>query len=173
MKEILPCSTLPDYSACGKRRDPYKESSKRPGRPKVPGAAGKKLEAKDLRNFRKSFTKYYLGKEKLSLEKTYIRMVGDFYTIKDKDGNSVAQMDPDQIPSRQQFLYWHRKNRDTLEEVLSRDGERSYPLRHRGETGRTETHLRGPGIACQIDATTADICLVRWRTRWNIAQSME
>ena len=87
-------------------------------------------------------------------------MVGDFYTIKDKDGNSVAQMDPDQIPSRQQFLYWHRKNRDTLEEVLSRDGERSYPLRHRGETGRTETHLRGPGIACQIDATTADICLV-------------
>ena len=156
----IPDALLPDYSACGKRRDPYKESSKRPGRPKVPGAAGKKLEAKDLRNFRKSFTKYYLGKEKLSLEKTYIRMVGDFYTIKDKDGNSVAQMDPDQIPSRQQFLYWHRKNRDTLEEVLSRDGERSYPLRHRGETGRTETHLRGPGIACQIDATTADICLV-------------
>ena len=156
----IPDALLPDYSACGKRRDPYKESSKRSGRPKVPGAAGKKLDAKDLRNFRKAFTKYYLGEEKLSLEKTYIRMVGDFYTIKDKNGNSVAQMDPDQIPSRQQFLYWHRKNRDTLEEVLSRDGERSYPLKHRGETGRTETHLRGPGIACQIDATTADIYLV-------------
>ena len=156
----IPDALLPDYSACGKRRDPYKESSKRAGRPKVPGAAGKKLESKDLRNFRKAFTKYYLGEEKLSLEKTYIRMVGDFYTVKDKDGNSVAPMDPDEVPSRQQFLYWHRKNRDTLEEVLSRDGERSYQLKSRGETGRTETHLRGPGIACQIDATTADIYLV-------------
>lgn len=156
----VPDALIPDYSACGKRRDPYKESSKRPGRPKVPGAAGKKLEAKDLRNFRKAFTKYYLGEEKLSLEKTYIRLIGDFYTIKDKDGNSVAPMDPDEIPSRQQFLYWHRKNRDTLEEALRRDGGRSYPLKNRGETGRTETHLRGPGIACQIDATVADIYLV-------------
>ena len=57
----IPDALLPDYSACGKRRDPYKGSSKRPGRPKVPGAAGKKLESKDLRNFRKAFTKYYLG----------------------------------------------------------------------------------------------------------------
>ena len=156
----VPDALIPDYSACGKRRDPYKRSSKRSGRPKVPGAAGKKLDAQDLRNFRKAFTKYYLGEEKRSLSKTYTLLVGDFYTIKDKDGNSVAPMDPDEVPSRQQFLYWHRKNKDTLEEVLCRDGERSYQLKNRGETGRTETHLRGPGIACQIDATTADIYLV-------------
>ena len=156
----VPDALLPDYSACGKRRDPYKKSSKRSGRPKVPGAAGKKLEAQDLRNFSKAYTKYYLGKEKRSLSQTYTLMVGDFYTIKDKDGNSVAPMDPDEVPSSQQFLYWHRKNKDILKEALCRDGERSYQLKNRGETGRTETHLRGPGIACQIDATTADIYLV-------------
>lgn len=156
----VPDALLPDYAACGKRRDPYKDSSKRPGRRKVPGAAGKKLDARDLRNFRAAFTKYYLGEEKLSLEKTYLRLVGDYYTVKDREGNSVAPFDPDEVPSRQQFLYWHRKNRDTLEEVLRREGKRSYSLNNRGETGKTETHLRGPGMACQIDATTADIYLV-------------
>ena len=156
----VPDALLPDYAACGKRRDPYKDSAKRPGRKKVPGAAGKKLAAEDLRNFRAAFTKYYLGEEKLSLEKTYLRLIGDYYTVKDKDGNSVAPFDPDEVPSRQQFLYWYRANRDTLEEALSRDGPRSYRLNNRGETGKTETHLRGPGMACQIDATTADIYLV-------------
>ena len=156
----VPDALLPDYSSCGKQRDPYKESSKRPGRRKSPGAAGKKLTAKDLRNFRTSFTRYYLGDEKLSLEKTYLRMIGDYYTIKDRDGNSVAPLDPDEVPSRQQFFYWHRRNRDTLEEAISRDGQRSYQLNNRGETGKTETNLRGPGMAFQIDATTADIYLV-------------
>ena len=153
----VPDALLSDYSPCGKTRDPFKDSAERPGRPKIPGAAGKKLSAKDLRNFRAAFTRYYLGKEKLSLEKTYLRLVGAYYTVKDKEGNTVAPMDPDEIPSRQQFLYWHRTNRDTLEESLSRNSQRAYHLKNRGETGRTETHLRGPGMACQIDATTADI----------------
>ena len=156
----VPDALLPDYSLCGRTRDVYKESSKRAGRSKVPGAAGKKLTAKDLRNFRTAYTKYYLGEDGLSLEKTYGRLIGDYYTIKDKDGKSVAPMHPDEVPSRNQFFYWHRRNRDTLEEVLCRDGKRSYQLNNRGETGKTETHLRGPGMACQIDATTADIYLV-------------
>lgn len=156
----VPDALLPDYSVCGKTRDPYKDSSKRPGRKKIPGAVGKKLSPKDLQNFRSAFTTYYLGKDKLSLEKTYIKMISDYYTLKDNAGRSVAPMDPDDVPSRQQFFYWHRKNRDTLEETLSRDGERTYNLKNRGETGKTESHLRGPGMACQIDATTADIYLV-------------
>ena len=156
----VPDALLPDYAACGKRRDPYKDSSKRSGRKKVPGAAGKKLTVSDLKNFRDAFTKYYLGEEKLSLEKTYLRLISDHYTVKDKNGNSVAPMDPDEVPSRQQFFYWHRRNRDTLDEALSRNGQRSYQLKNRGEVGKTETNLRGPGMACQIDATTADIYLV-------------
>ena len=51
----VPDALLPDYSPCGKTRDPYKDSAGRPGRPKIPGAAGKKLSAKDLRNFRAAF----------------------------------------------------------------------------------------------------------------------
>ena len=37
----VPDALLPDYSPCGKTRDPYKDSAGRPGRPKIPGAAGK------------------------------------------------------------------------------------------------------------------------------------
>ena len=156
----VPDALLPDYTACGKARDPYKDSAKRCGRKKVPGAAGKKLTNADLRNFQAALTKYYLGKDKLSLEKTYLHLISDFYTVKDKDGNSVAPFDPDEVPSRNQFFYWHRRHQDILDEALRRNGERSYQLNNRAETGRTETHLWGPGNACQIDATIADIYLV-------------
>lgn len=156
----VPDALLPDYSLCGKTRDPYKASSKRPGKKKIPGAAGKKLVAEDLRHFSSAITRYYLNGEKRSLEAVYTKLLEDYYTVKDADGNSVAPMDPDEIPSRQQFFYWHRKNRDILKEAVKRDGERKYRLGNRGETGRTETHLYGPGIAAQIDATIADIYLV-------------
>ena len=156
----VPDALLPNYSACGKARDLFKDSSKRSGRKKVPGATGKKLAKEDVRNFKAVLTKYYLGKDKLSLEKTYLRLISDYYTVKDKDGNIVAPFEPDDIPSRNQFFYWHRKNQDILDEALHRNGERSYQLSNRGETGRTETFLRGPGMACQIDATIADIYLV-------------
>ena len=44
--------------------------------------------------------------------------------------------------------------------MTSRDGEKSYNLNNRAELGKTETHVYGPGMASQIDATTADIYLV-------------
>lgn len=118
-----PDALLPDYSACGKSRDVYKESSKRSGRKKKPGAAGKKLTKADLRNFQSALIRYHLKGDKLSLEKTYQHLIEDYYTVRDKDGNSVAPLDPDEIPSRHQFLYWHRKNQGILDAVLRRDGQ--------------------------------------------------
>lgn len=102
-----PDALLPDYSACGKSRDVYKESSKRSGRKKKPGATGKKLTKADLRNFQSALIRYHLKGDNLSLEKTYQHLIEDFYTVKDKDGNIVAPLDPDEVPSRHQFLYWH------------------------------------------------------------------
>lgn len=156
----VPDALLPDYSMCGKTKDLLQESAGRPGKKKVPGAQGKKLTAKDLQNFRSAIDRYYLSDKKLSLNKTFQKLIEDFYTIKDSDGKIVGRMDPDEQPSRYQFLYWHRKNRDTLDEILKRDGGRKYCLESRGGTGRTETHLYGPGAACQIDATIGDIYLV-------------
>ena len=157
---MTPDTLLPDYAVCGQVRDVYKASSKRSGRKKPEGADGKKLTKEDLRNFRDAVDRYYLSKEKLSFEETYRRLKKDHYTVRDKDGNPISPMDPDDVPSRQQFIYWYRRNRDVLDEARKRNGERSYQLANRGETGRTESCLYGPGAAAQIDATTADIFLV-------------
>lgn len=156
----IPDALLGNYQICGKCRDPYKENSTRLGRKKKKGAAGKTLTVKDLQNFQDAITRHHLNGDKLSLEKTYGKLLGDHYTVKDKAGKSVAPMNPDDVPSRKQFFYWYSTNKDVLEEAKSRDGEKSYNLKNRGELGRTETHVYGPGVASQIDATTADIYLV-------------
>lgn len=156
----VPDALLPDYSACGKSRDLFKESAKRSGRRKAPGAVGKKLTKEDLRNFQSALIRYHLGEDKLSLEKTYQHLVDDFYTVKDKDGNTVAPFDPDEIPSWNQFYYWHRKNQDTLGETIGRDEQRNGHLPKCAETGGAETRRWGPGTACQINAMTADVYLV-------------
>lgn len=164
----VPDALLPDYGPCGKTRDVYKDASKRPGRKKQQGADGKKLTGADLRNFQDAVDKYYLNEKKLTLEETYRKLKKDHYTVRDESGEAVSPMDPDSVPSRQQFLYWYRKNKDVLLEAKKRDGERSYNLSNRGVTGRTETHLYGPGMAAQIDATIADIFLVRKSNRGDI-----
>ncbi len=156
----VPDALLGNYQICGKCRDPYKENATRLGRKKKKGAAGKTLTVKDLQYFQDAITRHHLNGDKLSLEKTYRRLLGDHYTVKDKTGKSVAQMNPDDIPSRAQFFYWYRTNKNVLEEAKSQNGEKSYNLNNRAELGRTETHVYGPGMASQIDATTADIYLV-------------
>lgn len=156
----VPDALLGNYQICGRCRDPYKENAARLGRKKKPGAAGKTLSNKDLQYFQEAICEHHLAGDKVSLAKTYKRLIGAHYTIKDDVGKSVAQMNPDDIPSRQQFFYWYRRNKDILKEVKSREGEKSYNLNNRAELGRTETHVYGPGMATQIDATTADIYLV-------------
>ena len=156
----IPDALLGNYQACGKCRDPYKEKATRLGRKKKKGAAGKTLTVKDLQYFRESVCAHHLNGDKVSLQKTYDRLLGAHYTIKDKAGKSVAQMSPDDTPSYQQFYYWYRMNRDVLEEAKSKAGEKSYDMNNRAELGKTETHVYGPGMATQVDATTADVYLV-------------
>ncbi len=155
-----PDALLPDYSACGKTRDVYKESAKRSGRRKAPGAAGKKLTKADLRNFQSALIRYHLGEDKLSLEKTYQHLIDDYYTEKDQDGNIVAPLDPDEVPSRNLFFYWHRKSQDILDAAFAQERQCGDQPSNRAETGRAETRRWGPGTACQIDIATADVYLV-------------
>ena len=156
----VPDALLPEFYSRGQSRDPYKDSSQRVGRKKQDGKAGKKLTTEDLRYFREALIKYHLQGEMLSLEKTYQRLLRDHYSVKDGNEKTISFLSPDELPSPQQFFYWHRKNSNILEETKSREGENKYALKNRAVLERTETHLYGPGIASQIDATLADIHLV-------------
>ena len=144
-----------------RNRNYYSGTGKRIGRRKVDGANGKKLTEKDLANFDAAIRKYYLTKDKLTLEQVYQRLLADSYSIRNKEGELESAFGPDETPSKSQFLYWHNRTRNARKEMAARDGSRNYSLRHRGGTGNTSSSVLGPGMLAQIDATTADIFLVR------------
>lgn len=160
----VPDALIPDFRNRGRCWDPYSGSSRRNGRPKKEGAPGKKLTRDDLQCFFAAVQKYYLDKKKVSLSDTYGFMLKDSYSVR-RDGQEPELLPADEIPSFPQFRYWFYKNRDILKETREREGERSYQLNNRAVTGRTEDGLRGPGSAAQIDATIADIYLVRQNDR--------
>jgi len=160
----VPDALIPDFRNRGRCWDPYSDSAKRNGRPKKEGAPGKKLSRDDLQYFFAAIQKYYLDKKKVSLSDTYGFLLKDSYSVH-RDGQEPQLLPADQIPSFPQFRYWFYKNRNVLEETRERDGERSYQLKNRAVTGRTEENLKGPGSSAQIDATIADIYLVRQNDR--------
>ena len=162
---MTPDALLPNYAKCGRASPLENPSVKRCGRKKVEGAEGKVLTPTDTQNFFSALKKYYYTTNKLSLEKTYQKLQQEFYAVRDENGIFISLLSPDEIPSRDQFLYWHRKNKDLLKETESRDGARNYPLKSRSSIDRTETFLSGPCAAAQIDATIADIFLVSQNDR--------
>ena len=156
---MTPNALLPRYENCGNASNPYDGKSQRRGRKKIAGAEGKNLTPEDLRRFSDAILTWYHGKEQLSLDKVFQNMLGKWYISKDENGNAIP-LDPDLVPSRSQFLYWHSKNRNILEEAKARNGVRNYPLQSRASIEKTETFLSGPCDSAQIDATIADIFLV-------------
>ena len=156
---MTPDALLPGFEHCGKPSEPYQCSNGRRGRKKIDGAEGKILTPEDIRHFTDAVLTWYMGTEKLSLEKTYRKMLDQYYLTEDENGNPV-RLDPDLVPSRAQFLYWHRKNKNLLEEAKHRNGRKNYPLQSRASIEKTENFLSGPCASSQIDATIADIVLV-------------
>lgn len=164
---MTPNALLPFFENRGKSSNPYSGKEQRRGRKKSPGAEGKALTPEDIRHFTDAILTWYMGAEKLTLEKVYKNMLDSWYVAKDEDGIPIA-LDPDQVPSRSQFLYWHQKNKNILAEAKSRDGDRNYPLKSRASIEKTETFLSGPCASSQIDATIADIFLVSQENREKI-----
>ncbi len=124
---MTPNALLPRYENCGKSTGQYDGSAQRRGRKKVEGAEGKVLTQEDIRHFSDAILTWYMSDKRLSLEETYQNMQKTWYVSRDAEGNPV-KLDPDQVPSRSQFLYWHWKNRKILEEARARNGSRNYPL---------------------------------------------
>ncbi len=162
-----PNALLPRYENCGKASNPYDGKTQRRGRKKVEGAEGKTLTPEDLRHFSDAILTWYNGPKQVSLEKTFQNMLGKWYVSRDESGNFIP-LDPDQVPSRSQFLYWHSRNKNILEEAKARNGNRNYPLQSRASIDKTETFLNGPCDSAQIDATIGDVYLVSQSDRSKI-----
>ena len=152
----------------GRCRDYTKGSYKPLGRRKREGSPGKVLGPDDFRCFSQALRKYYFTQDKLTLQETYDQMLKDHYcTFEDAgDGVRKAHMKPsDELPSFMQLRYWYRKNRDTIGQMKAREGEGGYQREGRAVTGYTERKYNYPGAAFQIDATIADVYLVKENDR--------
>lgn len=152
----------------GKCRDYSKGSYKPLGRKKREGAPGKILEPEDFRHFSQALQKYYFTRDKLTMQETYDQMLKDYYCTfeEGEDGTRKARMKPpDELPSFMQLRYWYRKNKDVIGQMKAREGEDKYQREGRAVTGYTERSYNYPGAAFQIDATIADIYLVKENDR--------
>ncbi len=113
---------------------------------------------------RKALQKYYYTGKKLPLSKAYEYMLHDFYT----DEMNVLVAD---APSFWQFRYYFRKNRNRINEIISRVGILAYKRNYRSLQGSVRQNADGLGVY-QIDATHCDIHLVSRNTRQLIGRPM-
>ena len=156
-----PDSFLPGYKASGGRGKPRRGRSN----PRKDNSSdfGKTLEEKDYLHFEEAIRKYYLTRQERTLQSVYDRMLGDSYSVLEKDeaGKETYHLLPrGELPSIHQFRYWYSQRQDIKEEVTKRKGETGYELTSRAKLGKNEYGMLGPGSQYQIDATVGDVYLV-------------
>ena len=158
---------LPDYINSGARGKERNLLGKKVGRPKKADYYGESIEGINItsdvkKHFELSINKYYRNKKKPSLTETYTLMLKDFYSDRYVENNDVKYKvwDESLIPSYQQFYYWFRKTKDVQKDIVFRESEKEFNLKHRQLLSNSTQETDGPGTRFQVDATIADIYLV-------------
>ncbi len=160
-------SLLPDYINSGARGKERKLSDAKVGRPKKPNYYGESAEGINItsdvkRHFDISVNKYYRGKNKISLKETYTLMLRDFYSDSYKVNAEIQYRiwDSSRIPTYYQFYYWFKKTKNIQKDIIFRESEKEFNLKHRALLSNSKQETDGPGTRFQVDATIADIYLV-------------
>lgn len=158
---------LPDYINSGARGKERNLLGKKVGRPKKADYYGESIEGINItsdvkKHFELSINKYYRNKKKPSLTETYTLMLKDFYSDRYVENNDVKYKvwDESLIPSYQQFYYWFRKTKDVQKDIVFRESEKEFNLKHRQLLSNSTQETDGPGTRFQVDATIEDIYLV-------------
>ena len=158
---------LPDYINSGARGKERKLSDNKVGRPKKADYYGESNKGINItsdvkKHFELAINKYYRNKKKPSLTETYTLLLKDFYSDTYIQNGEVKYRiwDESRIPSYQQFYYWFRKTKDIQKDIIFRESEKEFNLKHRQLLSNSTQETDGPGTRFQIDATIADIYLV-------------
>jgi putative transposase len=176
---------LPDYDRCGgvgKTRVieavDGKKSAKR-GRPSKesrlnPDHAGVNVDTGILGCFDLSIKLFYDRQGAPTLRDAYNKMLDRFFSAGTtvRNGVNVPVLRPSwEVPSFEQFQYWHEKRQDLSHSLIKRQGQKKYELRNRPILGSSTLQAFGPGSIYQIDATIADVYLVsRFNRAWIIGR---
>lgn len=163
---------LPSYQNSGGKGKERTNQRKKTGRPrKYDETAGKNVDESTKQIFEKAVKKYYHTRQEHSFKAMYEMMVKEFFAkpVKQPDGTARFELvDANEIPTLRQFRYWYSKRYDEKEKLVSRKGQAKFNLNHRAVLGKSDSHIRGPGVQYQIDATVGDIYLVSRFNRANI-----
>lgn len=160
-------SLIPDYINSGGRGKSKNLTDLKVGKPKKVNYYGEQIigiNVKDetKKQFNLAINKYFRNNKKISLKEVYTLMLRDFYSdIYRENGEMKYKVwDSNRIPSYDQFYYWFKKNEDAKKDIIFREGEKEFNLKHRELLSDSKQETDGPGTRFQIDATIGDIYLV-------------
>lgn len=158
---------IPDYDKSGGRGKEKKLNSIKTGKPRRADYLGNKIEGINITDdIKKQFAfvidKYYRNNKKASLKETYTLMLKDFYSDSYIEDDEIKHRvwDESRIPTYDQFYYWFKKNENLKKDIIFRESEKEFNLKHRQLLSNSTQETDGPGTRFQVDATIADIYLV-------------
>lgn len=158
---------LPDYINSGAKGKERKLSENKVGRPKKADYYGEVINGINItdevkKHFELVINKYYRNNKKPSLTETYTLMLRDFYSDSYIENSEIKYKvwNKSRIPTYQQFYYWFRKTKNIKKDIIFRESEKEFNLKHRELLSNSKQETDGPGTRFQVDATIADIYLV-------------
>lgn len=158
---------IPDYDKSGGKGKDKKLTTTKTGKPRKVNYYGQIVEGINItddvkKQFHFAINKYYRTNKKISLKETYTLILKDFYSDSYIEDNEVKHRvwDKSRIPSYDQFYYWFRKTENIQKDIIFRESEKEFNLKHRALLSNSKQETDGPGTRFQVDATIADIYLV-------------
>lgn len=158
---------LPDFINSGAKGKERNLSKKKVGRPKKADCYGEIIDGINItdyvkKHFEVAINKYYRNNKRANLTETYTLLLRDFYSDSYIENNEIKHKvwDSSRIPTYQQFYYWFRKTKDIKKDIILRESEKEFNLKHRELLSNSTQETDGPGTRFQVDATIADIYLV-------------
>lgn len=130
-------------------------------RSKTPGS-GTNISEEHRKTIRIATNLFYKKNRKATLKYAYLKMIRLYYrdSIKLDATGRILITQPDNIPTYQQFVYWHKKENNEYDLIEARKGKTFFEKTLRPLLGNSTFEAIGPGYRYQIDATIADIYLV-------------
>lgn len=158
---------IPDYDKSGGKGKDKKLTTTKTGKPRKVNYYGQIVEGINItddvkKQFHFAINKYYRTNKKISLKETYTLILKDFYSDSYIEDNEVKYRvwDKSRIPSYDQFYYWFKKTENIQKDIIFRESEKEFNLKHRALLSNSKQETDGPGTRFQVDATIADIYLV-------------
>ncbi|KIL08625.1 UNVERIFIED_ORG: transposase [Clostridium botulinum] len=158
---------IPDYDKSGGRGKEKKLNNIKTGKPRKADYLGNKIDGINItedvkKQFAFAIDKYYRNNKKGSLKETYTLILKDFYSDSFIEENEIKYRvwDDSRIPTYDQFYYWFKKKENIKKDIIFRESEKEFNLKHRQLLSNSTQETDGPGTRFQVDATIADVYLV-------------